>query len=175
MSAPQPSSRPALSRRNLVLIGLGFAAAAVALPFALPDRSQADGTPSAVMAADEAYAKAASGEIALVDIRTPQEWAQTGVPDGAIALDMTQEDSFVKALVALREANAARPIALICRTGNRSGHVVKVLAKQGFPGLVDVAEGIAGGRNGTGWLKRGLPTYEGNAHEIKTRRDKLLP
>ena len=111
----------------------------------------------------------------LIDIRRPEEWADTGIPDGAIALDMTQQETFLKALVALRKADATKPIALICRTGNRSGRVIQILAKQGFPGLVDVAEGVAGGPRGKGWKPRGLPTYKADITEIMTRRDKVLP
>ena len=76
---------------------------------------------------------------------------------------------------ALRKADATKPIALICRTGNRSGRVIQILAKQGFPGLVDVAEGVAGGPRGKGWKPRGLPTYKADITEIMTRRDKVLP
>ncbi|MDQ2091500.1 rhodanese-like domain-containing protein [Marimonas arenosa] len=159
-----------LSRRALVL----SATAAFGLT-TLPGLARAQAATSAVMAADEAYMKALADEITLIDIRTPEEWAQTGVPDGALALDMTKQESFLEALVALRAADAAKPIALICRTGNRSGFIVKALAKQGFPGLVDVAEGIAGGPRGKGWLPRGLPTYAGTPEEVETRRTKLLP
>ncbi|MEZ5716045.1 MAG: rhodanese-like domain-containing protein [Paracoccaceae bacterium] len=165
-----------LSRRTLLLTGVAvLGLAAFALPGLLPDEASAEAAPSAVMGADEAFAKAKSGEITLIDIRTPEEWAQTGVPEGALALDLTQQKSFLDTLVMLRQADGSKPIALICRTGNRSGYVVKTLAAQGFPGLVDVTEGVVGGRNGKGWLTRGLPTYKGDPDEIRVRLKQGLP
>ena len=159
------------TRRSVLLTG----AAALLLSAPLPRVLRAEAAPSSVMKADAAYDQARAGKITLIDIRRPEEWAETGIPDGAIALDMTQQEIFLKALVALRKADAKKPIALICRTGNRSGRVIQILAKQGFPGLVDVAEGVAGGPRGKGWKPRGLPTDKAHITEIMTRRDKVLP
>ncbi|PIE16538.1 MAG: sulfurtransferase [Rhodobacterales bacterium] len=128
---------------------------------------------SQIIGAPEAYQQAKAGEIILVDIRTPQEWRQTGVGQGAIGLDMSAPD-FVESLVKLRQSYPAKPIALICRTGNRSGYVFDALEQQGFPGLQNVAEGMAGGPNGKGWLKRGLPVYKGTLANIKKRLGKVL-
>ncbi len=177
-TSPKGSGKsPLLSRRGTLLAGAALLLGAGALGVTLlrPEDANANAVPSAAMAAGEAFAKARDGEITLVDIRTPPEWAETGVPEGAVALDMTQEESFIKALVALRKADPSKPIALICRTGNRSGQVVRILASQGFTGLVDVAEGVAGGRNGKGWLPGGLPTYAGTPAEIEARRARILP
>jgi len=126
-----------------------------------------------VMTPPEAHMAAVAGDVILVDIRTPPEWAETGIGEGAIALDMTEKD-FVDSLVKLRNAFPEKPIALICRTGNRSGYVFNALNKQGFPGLVDVSEGMAGGRNGKGWIPRGLPTYPGTGEEIQKRLDHVM-
>jgi len=127
-----------------------------------------------LMKPDEAHRAALAGEIILIDIRRPDEWQETRVGEGAIGLDM-REENFVPTLVALRRANPGKPIALICRTGNRTGYVTSALAKQGFPGLVDVNEGMQGGANGPGWLKRGLPTYDGTLSNVAARRKSLLP
>ncbi|MBP0481737.1 rhodanese-like domain-containing protein [Sagittula salina] len=154
---------PTLTRRAF----LSFGASAL-LCLALGTRmARAEAQTVTVMDADTAFDAAKAGEIILVDIRTPDEWAETGVAEGAIGLDMTSED-FVASLARLRETNPATPIALICRTGNRTGFATQTLAKQGFPGLVDIKEGMAGGRNGTGWLKRGLPTYPGAQVQERT-------
>lgn len=128
-----------------------------------------------VMTPPEAHKAALAGDIILVDVRTPQEWAETGIGEGAIGLDMTQKP-FVESLVKLRNLYPDKPIALICRTGNRSGYVFDALTKQGFPGLVDVSEGMAGGPNGQGWIPRGLPTYPGTRDEIEKRlKDVMNP
>ncbi len=120
-----------------------------------------------------AYDAAQKGEIILIDIRRPDEWAETNLGEGAIGLDMREKD-FVPILVGLRRANPDKPIALICRTGARTAYVTQALAAQGFPGLVDVSEGMVGGKNGPGWLKRGLPTYVGSPDNVKKRREALL-
>lgn len=126
------------------------------------------------MTPQAAHKAAQAGEIILIDIRTPEEWLQTRVAEGAVGLDM-RDKSFVPTLVALRRANPDTPIAMICRTGNRTGYVTETLASQGFDGLVDVSEGMVGGPNGPGWLKRGLPTYEGTPQMIAMHRSTLLP
>ena len=149
--------------RRRVLTG-GISAGAVALSLtSLPVWAA-----ETVIKAPDAYVAAKAGNIILVDIRTPQEWAETGIAEGAIALDMT-EKSFVESLVNLRSTHPEKPIALICRTGNRSGYVFDALNKQGFPNLMDVSEGMAGGRNGKGWIPRGLPIYAGTDAEITPR------
>jgi rhodanese-related sulfurtransferase len=127
----------------------------------------------AVLSPQDAFDKAKSGEIILVDIRTPEEWAQTGIPEGAIALDMRAPE-FVQTLAKLRQDNPETPIALSCRTGNRSNYAVTALTQQGFPLLVDAHEGIAGGSNGPGWLAANLPVYPGTADEIAKRLDAVL-
>lgn len=162
---PEVSNQPlAVSRRKLLTLGAG---AVAGLTIAGPLRAQE--APSGKMSATEAFNAAQTGEIILVDIRRPDEWLGTGIAVGAIALDM-RDDSFVASLVGLRQDNPDTPIAMICRTGNRTGHVVSVLAGQGFPGLVDVTEGMAGGPNGRGWKNTGLPVYAGNAVNIAARK-----
>ena len=159
------AARP--SRRGFLAISLAM----MAFPGAGFPQSGAE---IGVMTPQEALEASRSGEIILIDIRRPEEWLQTGVAEGAIGLDMTTE-SFVQDLVALRQANPDTPLAMICRTGNRTGHVTSVLARQGFPGLIDVKEGMVGGRYGLGWLKHGLPTYEGTAENVTARTKATLP
>lgn len=108
--------------------------------------------------ATKAYAAAKAGEIILVDIRSPQEWEQTGIGAGAIGIDMRTK-LFVERLTMLRSDNPDTPIALICRSGNRSGYIFDTLSKRGFKNLRNVSEGMSGGPNGKGWIARGLPTY----------------
>ncbi len=164
-----------LSRR--VCLGLGLASIGTAIlaisGFSGPvfAAGPADIT---YMKPDAAHAAALAGEIVLIDVRRPDEWHETGIGEGATGLDMRAEN-FVSTLVALRRANPDLPIAVICRTGNRTGYLTTTLAAQGFPGLVDVNEGMVGGANGPGWLKRGLPTYAGNLENVASKRSALLP
>jgi len=159
----------AQSSRRVFLTG---AIAAVAAGFALNATPVQAG--EATMTPPEAHMAAVAGDIILVDIRTPPEWAETGIGEGAIALDMTTGQEFVNSLVKLRKAFPEKPIAVICRTGSRSTNVYDILSKQGFPGLVNVPEGMAGGRNGKGWIPRGLPTYPGTKEEIEKRLNDVM-
>ena len=156
-----------LTRRNVILSILAVGAA-IALPATFLQAADKE-----TMTALDAFGAAQSGRIILVDIRTPDEWKETGVGEGAIGLDM-QSETFVSSLSGLREANPDMPIALICRTGSRSNYVVTELNKRGFVGLVDVTEGMAGGRNGAGWIPQGLPTYAGTKSEMGTRRAAII-
>ncbi len=178
-SRPQVAGNP-LTRRRTLLLGAGAALTGAALatipgaPLLAQQASSPNTAPFYQITASEAHEQAASGEIVLVDIRTPEEWAETGIGEGAIPLDM-REDDFVKKLVALRLANPEKPIALICRTGNRSQFVVSALAGQGFPGLVDVPEGMAGGPRGKGWIPTGLPTIPGTPENVAAILAEKLP
>lgn len=105
---------------------------------------------------DEAYAKALAGEIVLIDIRTPEEWAETGLPEVALTNDIYAAD-FIETLLAIRAQNPATPLALICRTGNRSARTAAQLYQAGLTDVIDVVEGMAGSPVGPGWQARGLP------------------
>ena len=109
-----------------------------------------------VMSADAARQAALDGEITLVDIRTPQEWAASGVPDVAHAMDMTAE-GFVNKIVELYQAHPDRKLGLICATGGRSTYLMTALQQRGFDRLLNVKEGMHGGQAGPGWAARGLP------------------
>ena len=56
----------------------------------------------------------------IVDIRTPSEWAETGVIKGAktITFNPADKDSFLNELKA--NLDLKKPVALICRSGRRS-------------------------------------------------------
>ena len=109
--------------------------------------------------AQDALAKLESGELILVDVRRPDEWLSTGVAKGAWLLDMTDEN-FGAYLNAVLQRNPDHQIAIICRTGNRTGYLQSVLDENGMTGVLDVTEGMAGGPNGTGWIPRGLPIQD---------------
>ncbi len=111
---------------------------------------------------DEAYAKALTGEIVLIDIRTPEEWAETGLPDVALQNNLYAPD-FIQKLLAIRDQNPGIPLALICRTGSRSGNATAQLYQAGLTDIIDVIEGVAGSGVGPGWFARGLPVRTADA------------
>ena len=108
----------------------------------------------------EAHDQAKAGTLTLIDIRTPAEWRETGVPDGAIRITLPGPqgaDSFAAAALAHSHGDHEAPIALICRSGNRSTFLQQQLEARGFTHVYNVQEGVAGGAAGPGWIKRGLP------------------
>lgn len=110
----------------------------------------------AALSPADVHEAALAGEVVLIDIRQPQEWAQTGIGQGALPLDMRRRD-FEDALLAAVNGDKARPVALICARGVRSRHMSERLAAAGFTRIIDVPEGMLGSGAGPGWLNRGLP------------------
>ncbi|MGL5362759.1 MAG: rhodanese-like domain-containing protein [Bosea sp. (in: a-proteobacteria)] len=108
------------------------------------------------MSVREAHAATKAGQIILVDIRRPEEWADTGVAQGAIKLDMTSP-IFEARLAGLRAENPGKPIAIICRTANRTRVVQDILGKRGWRDLVNVKGGMLGDGQNSGWLDEKLP------------------
>lgn len=110
------------------------------------------------LAAPEAYAAASAGKVRLIDIRTPQEWRQTGVAPGAGRVDFYRgPEVLLNSILQMVGGDRNAPIALICRTGNRTTQAQKFLQEQGFTRVYNVKEGMSGSAAGPGWLKRNLP------------------
>lgn len=104
----------------------------------------------------EAHEAAIAGRITLVDIRRPDEWALTGIGEGAQPLDMRRDD-FESALAKLLKNNRTAPVALICARGVRSARTASRMAAAGFARVIDVPEGMLGSSAGPGWLGANLP------------------
>lgn len=134
-------------RRALAFLG------ALAIAAALPACS-GDSGPS--LSAPEAFARAKAGQLTIVDIRTPAEWRQTGIGQGVIRIDM-RSPGFVQQLLAKVGGDKNAPVGLICRTGNRTTQMQKVLQRVGFTNVVNIKEGMAGSAAGPGWIRQGLP------------------
>ena len=151
--------------RPLLALLLLFAASAPAL--AQRAAGPAVGT---TMSVTEAHAKALAGEIVLVDVRTPDEWKETGVPASAHAITMHQEGrTFVAELQKVLSNDPAKPLAIICRTGNRTSSIYGELQRIGFKTVINVAEGVAGGPYGPGWQKSGLPLRQSTAPRMSSK------
>lgn len=109
----------------------------------------------------QAHAQAVAGQITLIDIRRPDEWARTGSGEGAVRVDMRRDD-FTQALSTIVADDLNAPIALICARGVRSARLTNRLVAAGFTNIIDVPEGMLGSAAGPGWLKRGLPLVKDN-------------
>jgi rhodanese-related sulfurtransferase len=108
------------------------------------------------LAAPEALELARAHKLTIVDIRRPEELRQTGVAEGAARIDM-RHPGFAEAVLARVGGDKNAPIALICRTGNRTSQMQAVLMGQGFTHVFHIGEGMAGSGAGPGWIRRGLP------------------
>lgn len=147
------AGRPMPSRRRLLIGGAAALAAGAAALALRPGRDRFVGDE---MTPPEALAAVRKGDLLLVDIRRPDEWEATGIPEGAVPLDMRRDD-FAQTLAALARTADARGIGVICARGVRSDHVSASLTEAGFSRVVDIPEGMLGSSAGPGWLDRGLP------------------
>ena len=155
-----PQTNRGLARRR----GSAFAAALLALctlGAIAPSPAAAQETAGGVISADDALRLAAAGELVLVDVRSPEEWRQTGLPLGAQPITIHQPDGLVGFVGALRNTlgdDEEMVIAVICARGNRSTLAQSALAEAGYGQVLNVREGMFGSPDGPGWLARGLPT-----------------
>ena len=108
------------------------------------------------LSVQDAHQQAVSGDVLLVDIRTPREWQTTGVGQGAHPWDMRRDD-FEQALAQLTGGDRNAPVALICARGVRSARLSNRLTEAGFTNIIDVPEGMLGSAAGPGWVRAGLP------------------
>ena len=135
-----------MSRTLSVVIGL-MMIAATQVALAAPD-----------LTAPQALEANRAGNLTVIDIRTPKEWRQTGVVPGAGRVDFHGGPAhLLQGVLEHTGGDRNAPIALICRTGNRTTQAQKFLQAQGFTQVYNVEEGMAGSAAGPGWLRRGLP------------------
>lgn len=110
------------------------------------------------LSADVAHSMAQRGELVLIDVRTPSEWAMTGMPRDSVGANVQDIDFLAQARGAVL-GDLDYPVAVICQSGTRSMSAAEKLEAAGFAKVYNIDEGIAGhdGSN-DGWIKRGLPT-----------------
>ncbi|MCK5903304.1 MAG: rhodanese-like domain-containing protein [Cocleimonas sp.] len=98
--------------------------------------------------------------ITLIDIRLKEEWQQTGIIKGSKTLTFFDRNGrinpkFVPEINRLVRPD--QPVALICRTGNRTRAASQAIAQQlGYKKVYNVTHGI------TGWIaeKRPVVAYQ---------------
>lgn len=113
------------------------------------------------LSAPQAHADAKAGKLVLIDIRSPREWKQTGVPEGAKLVTIHHPggaNGFLEDILKAAGGDKSRPIALICAQGVRSSRGKRFLEARGFTNVYDVSEGMLGRGSQIGWLARRLPT-----------------
>ena len=113
-----------------------LATAALLLAAPLPAAAQGH----YIAAPSAAELAAAAGDVLLVDIRRPEEWQATGVLPEAVLLTYEDPDAFLAALAP--HLQDGRPLALICRSGNRTSHAAADLAPRLDVPVIDIAGGM---------------------------------
>jgi rhodanese-related sulfurtransferase len=111
------------------------------------------GQTTVTLSAREAFEAAQAKRILLVDIRGAEEWADTGLPQGALPFD-ADAPAFEVRLAGLRLDNPGKRIVLIDRTGAQAVAVAQKLAGRGWRDLAAVRGGVLGPG---GWLAEKLP------------------
>lgn len=110
-------------------------AALALLPFA--GMARAEGFEIKPLAVSEMQAEGG----VIVDIRTPEEWAETGVIDGAKLVTFDNAQSFIAALGP--DLADGRNLILICRSGRRSAAAAEALQTM-IPNRIISVEGGMG-------------------------------
>ena len=94
--------------------------------------------------------------VAVVDIRTPEEWSETGTVEGSHLLTFFDAnggydiDAWLRAVSAI--ADSEQPVALICHGGKRSFKAARMLDEQpGDRRIYNVPHGISG------WIAENRP------------------
>lgn len=93
--------------------------------------------------------------VPLIDIRRPEEWRGTGVVEGSKLLTFVDGSGrvtpgFLETLT--QHFPKDQPVALICRTGNRTDVLARHMVEQlGYTQVVNVRDGI------TRWIADGFP------------------
>ena len=97
--------------------------------------------------------------VPVIDVRRPEEWRKTGVIEGSHLLTFFDAkgrydlDRWLPALAAIAESD--QPVALICRSGKRSGRVARMLDERfGYRHVYSARDGILG------WMEEGRTTAD---------------
>ena len=97
--------------------------------------------------------------VPVIDVRRPDEWRKTGVIDGSHLLTFFDAkgnydlERWMPALAAIAESG--RPVAIVCRSGKRSGRVARMLDERfGYRHVYTAQGGILG------WIEDGRSTVE---------------
>ncbi len=134
-----------ISRFLTVLTVLAVAFAGIAGAWAEPpERVDAGSLPAMI----------AQG-VKVVDIRSADEWRDTGVIEGSLLLTAIDVDGrlvegFPEAL--MKAVDRDEPVVVICRSGNRSAVIARMMSERGgYTHVVDAAGGIRA------WIGAGNP------------------
>lgn len=98
----------------------------------------------------EASQKLSSGELVLIDVREPNEWAADGSPYGCQRIAL-QNPHFLEEVLQSTNYDKNAKIAVCCRSGMRGDKAVRLLLDAGFNDVANVEGGMVR------WLTEELP------------------
>ena len=105
--------------------------------------------PAKHVKADEAAQIIADGKVAVIDVRTPDEFKE-GHIKGAKNIDILSSDFEAQ----LGKLDKTQPTLVHCQAGGRSTRALKVFEKLGFTNLIHLDEGFGG------WEAAGKPVVK---------------
>ena len=98
----------------------------------------------------QAHKGVISGSYWLVDVRSAEEWTDTGRPQGSKGITL-QDPAFVTKIAHLLGNDKTAAIAMSCKSGGRSLQGSNKLLDAGFTNISNVEGGFLE------WEKQGLP------------------
>ena len=99
----------------------------------------------------------------LLDVRTQEEWDNSGRPDGDkiglrtyfLEIQRNVLFDFVQEFQNLN-INQDKEIFVICKSGERSQISAELLSRENYKSI-NISDGFMGSQEGVGWKKSGLP------------------
>ncbi|RUS59963.1 rhodanese-like domain-containing protein [Pseudorhodobacter sp. E13] len=119
---------------------LGAAVVLGAVLFGLANLTQTAAAQNVMLEPLTGQALASDDSLFLVDIRTPEEWKQSGVVEGALLLTYSTPEAFLQ--VVAPKLKPGQRIGLICRSGNRTSRAAQQIAPLFKGEIVDVQGGM---------------------------------
>ncbi len=105
-----------------------------------------------------AHKQVQRAELVLIDVRSPTEWAMTGMPRDSIGAPMQAADFIAQARGAVL-GDLDQPIAVLGRGEEDARGAAEALKAEGFRKIYIIAGGMGSATpQGRGWLASGLPT-----------------
>ena len=101
--------------------------------------------------------------VALIDVRTPGEWKQTGVIEGSHLLTFFNEQGGYDIAAWMAElgkiVNKDQPFMLICHVGTRTASITHYLdTKTKYERVINITKGIQN------WIESDYPTVPATTH-----------
>jgi rhodanese-related sulfurtransferase len=101
----------------------------------------------------------------IIDVRSKLEWKETGIIQNAKLIQMytaarTLRKEYIAEILEVLGNDKSIEAAIICHSGGRSSATVAMLKDQGYINISNIAEGMVGYNDSTGWINRGLPTIK---------------